>query len=646
MTERGGMSFPNPLARAVFSVLLLLLPSAVLPLTIVVQLPDFSKREPLLSLREHGSSALYVEPSTLRVLLATKLSSTFRVVPQACGDDAEAAASCVALWATDVGAYVTIAADGASWEALKIIPTPATALTLRDSVGGDGVVVCTAAAPPQCMVVARRGGGVGVAPPSSATAWEWVPRHSNPTPPARQAEYWTAMRRNIANPDVSSVHVLWERGVGAAFEAMAPDSEGKVRHFTNKGRLKYSTAVLHANRNLAGQIAVLLNADIALGEGIAALELDARLPKNRVLAPVRHELDECRASIPVDMQCDCRDHQLGGSARCHDTYVFRPPLRLNLSAVDFYMGGLWGAEHLWISELRDANVDVTSPCGVIVTHHIHCSSLRPNQQGLLDLSEIEESQRSVKQANASSATPMARHFEAQAAANADRCFASQCMTASITRSVGDLDPIGDDCTAASKCDALRSDALSWDAAFVVRLRPEMQPLRAMVHVYNAREQILAAARRFCHAERIFFATDCAERLTAEALRTRPRALRVEVPIEIAPRGDAARRFAVFVHVLDAGAPSLAALCANFCSTEAPTLGEEECAVPLMSAVKKHLLIPMLSVVVNGEEMCQQLGQADFASFCTGMFANAEERRDCLQRLDDEASITLATTVVF
>ena len=136
------MSFPNPFGRAVFSVLLLLLPSAVLPLTIVVQLPDFSKREPLLSLREHGSSsALYVEPSTLRVLLATKLSSTFRVVPQACGDDAEAAASCVALWATDVGAYVTIAADGASWEALKIIPTPATALTLRDGVGGDGVVV-------------------------------------------------------------------------------------------------------------------------------------------------------------------------------------------------------------------------------------------------------------------------------------------------------------------------------------------------------------------------------------------------------------------------------------------------------------------------------------------------------------------------
>ena len=580
-------------------------------LPVIVQVPDFA-REPQLVLRSraaHGGAwwHLAVDRTTLNLCVVADAegATPLRALPaEAPMGTREQPAG---LWATDVGAFISIETDRA-WHAVRYVRSEETALRLvRDEGPGLGrraSVLATAANRYLTlrMLEGANSAGAGaqlIATSSRGTQWEIVTKHANETPLARQLEYWAALRQNVAHPSVVSIHMLWERSVSAAVGEHIVDVHGKLRHFEGCGRMKYSTGVRHAAEHLAGEIVVLVNADIVIGDGVDATALAATLPKNRLLTPVRHERDSCRASLPPDMICDCRDHQIGSSARCLDTHIFRSPLAVPLHAIDFYMGGLWGCEHLWVSALRAANIDVTSPCSAFPTYHEHCSSSRPNQQGVLG-------------------APLATRWAAE-----NTCFSPLCSTPRITRTVAELDTVADECSQRrlADCDTHGSLEREWNVSFAARPFAELPWLLGTVHIYGAKQQIFAAAKKWCHSARIFNAR-CAERIADAALIARPHKLRIRVDVDVARSTRSSHRFST---LLDPGqiAQPAARASAQFCATEVAGMDAAACTASLTRAVLMHIEEPTLSVTVSGEGQNLHLRAPDFDGFCA-RFAGATD----------------------
>ena len=85
--------------------------------------------------------------------------------------------------------------------------------------------------------------------------------------------------------------------------------------------------------------------------------------------------------------------QVGQTANCFDSYLFRAPLPrklVDLQAIGFPMGGQWGTENAWVVELRAAGISVYTPkCGIFKLVHYHCSQARPNQKGEIMPSRIK-----------------------------------------------------------------------------------------------------------------------------------------------------------------------------------------------------------------------------------------------------------------
>ena len=580
-------------------------------LHVIVQVPDFA-REPQLVLRSRVAQEetwwyLAVDRTTLNLCVvadaedATPLSTLPAEAPMGTREQP------AGLWATDVGAFISIETDS-SWRAARYVRSAETAMSLvREKVPGPGRRASILATAAQRYLTLRKaegadGAGAGAqltATPTRGTQWEIVTTHANETPLARQLEYWSALRQNVAHPSVVSIHILWERSVSAAVSEHIVDVHGKLRHFEGCGRMKYSTGVRHAAEHLAGEIVVLVNADIVIGNGVDATALAATLPKNRLLTPVRHERDSCRATLPPDMICDCRDHQIGSSARCLDTHIFRSPLAVPLHTIDFYMGGLWGCEHLWVSALRAANIDVTSPCGAFPTFHEHCSSSRPNQQGVLE-------------------APLGTRWS-----EGILCSSPLCRTARITRTVAELDSVADECSQRrlADCNAHGSLEREWNVSFAVRPFDKLPWLMGAVHIYGAKQQVLAAAKKWCHSAHIFNAR-CAEHIADAALTAYPHKLRVRVDVDVAGSTQSGQRFSM---LLDPGqiAQPAARASAQFCATEAAGMDAAACTVPLTRALLMHIEAPTLSVTVSGEEQNLHLRAADFDGFCA-RFAGATE----------------------
>ena len=154
------------------------------------------------------------------------------------------------------------------------------------------------------------------------------------------------------------------------------------------GRMRYVDGIRYANEHLQDQVVVLTNADLLLGEGFNCKNLNPqRLPRgSKMLIPVRKEDNSCPQWRTSGYSCDCSMWPATNSlAYCYDTYIFRAPLPPQLAsdeATGFLMGGLWGAEQVFVAEVRASGVQVTSPhCNELTLYHIHCSQLRPHQKG-------------------------------------------------------------------------------------------------------------------------------------------------------------------------------------------------------------------------------------------------------------------------
>jgi hypothetical protein len=598
-------------------------------LHVVVQVPDFAHDQRLLLRARAGRNKdwayLAVDPATLglRVVAdAVRATPLREVAADATMGERDQPAG---LWALGSGAFISIE-DGGEWRGARFSRAAETALRLvrTDAAGQHAVVLATAA--DRYLSLRTVAGNAGasaliVATRMIETEWEVIAMPAKETPHARQMEYWAALRQNIAHPNVVSIHILWERSVSAVLGEHIADVEGKLQHFEGCGRMKYSTAVRHAAEHFAGDIVAIVHADIVIGLGVDVAALVATLPKNRVLSPVRHERDSCRATLPPDMVCDCRDHQIGASARCLDTHVFRSPLVVPLHTIDFYMGGLWGCEHLFVAALRAAGIDVTSPCHAFPTYHEHCSSSRPHQEGTLAEGAL------VARADRGRLATIALDDRIP---TGKVCMSPLCSTPRITRSVAELDTVADECSARrfADCRAAGEIEREWNVSFGVGTFADMAWLEGTVHVYSARQQIRAAAKKWCRSEHIYNSR-CGERIADAALRAHPHKLRVRVDVDVAGSARGVRRFTT---LLDPGDASAATASATFCAAQAAVMDEAACVGPLTRDVLMHIEEPTLSVPVHGEAQNHQLRAADFEGFCA-RFADDETER-CVAQLGE------------
>mmetsp|Transcript_49769 Transcript_49769/g.125099 ORF Transcript_49769/g.125099 Transcript_49769/m.125099 type:complete len:356 (-) Transcript_49769:199-1266(-) len=186
--------------------------------------------------------------------------------------------------------------------------------------------------------------------------------------PQRRRELNTCFYQNLLNPLVEAVHLLAETqaDVKAAQElALRAGAKDKLVVDLVGRPLNYSDAFTYTNTKLAGKVAMVTSADIRIAHGFE--ELSPNIPANMVLAPSRYGLPEEKCGYP-DRQCD----KYQGS---HDTFIFVPPLPVDMARINFRTTHV-GAENALLYELIQAGNTATNPCLTLILHHMDCLTHR------------------------------------------------------------------------------------------------------------------------------------------------------------------------------------------------------------------------------------------------------------------------------
>ena len=217
----------------------------------------------------------------------------------------------------------------------------------------------------------------------------------------RQREYDEALLTNLQHEHVSRVHVLLEnnddrsqleRLLSRLDSHLSCAQRDKIVGTIFGRQMKYSDAFTYSNQQLSGKVCVILNGDIAIGEGVELLlaQRDAVFgSRKKVLSLTRHEKDIClhqSAKLSSDIVCASdflRNNYCGcpfmkrGYAGSHDSFWFVPPIEEKVVRGVDHVQNRWGAEHNVINMLIRCNYSILNPSRSIRTYHIHSSDLRP-----------------------------------------------------------------------------------------------------------------------------------------------------------------------------------------------------------------------------------------------------------------------------
>lgn len=218
----------------------------------------------------------------------------------------------------------------------------------------------------------------------------------------RQREYDETLFSNLQHEFVSKVHIMLEdnddkdqlgRFLLRLDKYLAKAEKEKIVTTLLGWQMKYSDAFQYSNQHLAGKVCVILNGDIAIGEGVDLLMAQKQKvfgsSRTVVLSLTRHEKDICRhrnMEIPGDTDsarhfllndyCGC-PFMKRGYAGSHDSFWFIPPIKDTAVSGVEHVQNRWGAEHKVINVLTDCNYILQNPSRSIRTYHIHRTGLRP-----------------------------------------------------------------------------------------------------------------------------------------------------------------------------------------------------------------------------------------------------------------------------
>jgi len=179
----------------------------------------------------------------------------------------------------------------------------------------------------------------------------------------RAAEYITCLDNNLAHPNITSIHVLYDTSKDGAKSVIRKHlEECNVEITTIKGRPSYARCFELANELYPDQNVIIANADIYFDETLALV--DRELLEHRSLALTRWDI---RYDNTVAFH-----GRTGGS---HDAWILRTPITVPAGARKI----LLGIQHCDIRiafELSAVGHRVFNPCMSVKCFHLHKSDIR------------------------------------------------------------------------------------------------------------------------------------------------------------------------------------------------------------------------------------------------------------------------------
>ena len=150
----------------------------------------------------------------------------------------------------------------------------------------------------------------------------------------RRNEIWSSITNNIAHKFVKKVHLMFEGGDAAQLPPLKENLKEKLVVVPVDAQPTYKRFFEYANRVLLrGTIAVVLNADIYIGEGFGCLRPPARNSswdngngkiRRVAFALSRWPEKSCRRDA---LKCAPSNYEtFTGHHGSHDAFVFAPPL--------------------------------------------------------------------------------------------------------------------------------------------------------------------------------------------------------------------------------------------------------------------------------------------------------------------------------
>ena len=212
----------------------------------------------------------------------------------------------------------------------------------------------------------------------------------------RVNELFEVLKRNVANPHVAAVHLMWEdhnpRGNLSDRNSpfyLPPATLAKLVTIPVKQQPTYFKFFSYANRMLGrGAIAIICNSDIYFDNSLKQLKFGK--PNNNAtsgggtrsaMTLSRSHAPECGQRNDWKGTFDLCEHYIGS----HDAFVFAPPVSSLVLRNSKHTQNHFGAENiivwafLWSrggSKGLSGKYVVTNPCRRIHGYHLHCTPER------------------------------------------------------------------------------------------------------------------------------------------------------------------------------------------------------------------------------------------------------------------------------
>lgn len=200
----------------------------------------------------------------------------------------------------------------------------------------------------------------------------------------RVKEILLCLERNLENPLISAVHVLWEDENPR--QLIRKELRHKLITSVVKGQPTYFRFFSYADLFLErGSIAVIVNADIFFDKSIGLIKFghfdssyvepsrksnaywqSLRDVNRTVLALTRRHADECGAKNDWKHDFDLCENYVGS----HDAFIFAPPTPCKIIENSRHYQNRMGAENKLIWGIKkDKRIRLLNPCNKIIASH-------------------------------------------------------------------------------------------------------------------------------------------------------------------------------------------------------------------------------------------------------------------------------------
>jgi len=205
----------------------------------------------------------------------------------------------------------------------------------------------------------------------------------------RQNEYTKALQMNVDHPLIREIHLMMQADAKDYIfnKANLHDPQGKIHPVDIKQQVLYSELFRYANEHLRGQVVIIMNADIEMGEGWENVQMPNFIRadgKQIAFALSRYQRKDCGeygtfcfgdggGRNKNEMTPDRHNPNYLTS---HDSFVTVPPVSFGVIHATRFKQNIPSAENRVVNAFRDAGYEVVNPCFSLKTWHEHCSEVR------------------------------------------------------------------------------------------------------------------------------------------------------------------------------------------------------------------------------------------------------------------------------